>query len=277
MEREVRYEHEMKVWQTRLDGAHTIQEFKMVREEWYKLEGSRSVPTDQMKEADMKLSELEANVNVPSKTMREAQAMMDELVRKRDASTKELSIAKKKLGTKREKKYIKNVMEWQEALKDATERHTRDCAKWEDALKEASNDSKQMKKVQRMLERLLATREMPSKDMEEAMRKLDLLEKEEKDAHGIVLRHAGSTLYKLEEELMRFQGELNVTKKLIGKAVDMSALPNSFDDCSSDEEEEEGDDEEERDEEDSHYGQPNCYNWICGLDIAEMPSGGDSR
>ena len=208
--RDVRYEQERRVWQSRFDGASTIQEFMLVREEWHRLESSKSVlPTEQMKEARERLSQLETNKNLPSGTMKEAQDMIDELVQKRDASTKQLAVAMKNLGTKKEKQYLKNVMEWQEALKDATDKHTKDCAKWEKALSDASNDSKQMKKVKCMLERLLVTKEMPTEDMNEAIRMLDVLEKEEKDAHGIVMRHAGSTLYTLEEELLRFQGELD--------------------------------------------------------------------
>ena len=280
MARDARYEQERRVWQSRFDGASTIQEFRMVREEWHRLESSKSVPTEQMKEARERLSQLETNKNLPSGTMKEAQDMIDELVQKRDASTKQLAVAMKKLGTKKEKEYLKNVMEWQEALKDATDKHQKDCAKWEKALNDASNDSKQMKKVKCMLERLLVTREMPTEDMNEAIRMLDVLEKEEKDAHGIVMRHAGSTLYMLEEELLRFQGELEVTKKLIGKAVvehqqggkkdesiwkqalDVykSTLPNSFDDDSF-----------TYDDEGTLDGHENCYNWVCGgLEIANV-------
>mmetsp|Transcript_13490 Transcript_13490/g.27378 ORF Transcript_13490/g.27378 Transcript_13490/m.27378 type:complete len:430 (-) Transcript_13490:117-1406(-) len=254
-----RYEKEMKAWQSLLDGATSMKEFKAVRQEWHRLEAGRHAPTKEMRTANERLQQLEEAVNVPTKAMKEAQKMIDTLIQKRDAPTNTLV-----LTSKREKKYVKDVMKWQNALADATAKHKSDCAKWEEALVDSSN-SKKMKQVRRMLRRLLATREVPTADMEQAIQMLERLE-EEKDAHTIVLTHAASTVHKLEEELLKFQGDMNLTKKLIGNAVASGGLPNSFDDSFS-----VSDDGEDNCGVYEGCEGEDCINWLCGAtgDVGE--------
>jgi len=259
VQRADRYEKEMKAWQSLLDGAMSMKEFKAVRAEWHRLEAGRHAPTKEMRQANERLQLLEEDVNVPTKAMKEAQKMIDTLIQKRDAHTNTLV-----LTSKREKKYVKDVMKWQNALADATAKHKSDCAKWEEALVDSSN-SKKMKQVRRMLRRLLATREVPTADMEQAIQMLERLE-EEKDAHTIVLTHAASTVHKLEEELLKFQGDMNLTKKLIGNAVASGGLPNSFDDSFS-----VGTEDEDNCGVYEGCEGEDCFNWLCGAtgDVAE--------
>eukprot|EP00573_Skeletonema_grethae_P001559 CAMPEP_0201689474 /NCGR_PEP_ID=MMETSP0578-20130828/3045_1 /ASSEMBLY_ACC=CAM_ASM_000663 /TAXON_ID=267565 /ORGANISM="Skeletonema grethea, Strain CCMP 1804" /LENGTH=459 /DNA_ID=CAMNT_0048174113 /DNA_START=106 /DNA_END=1485 /DNA_ORIENTATION=- len=265
IQRGQRYDGEMKRWQREFDGATSSRDFKLLREEFKRLESNRYAPTAEMKEASAKLKELEESIASPSAEMTKAQEMIDSLVAKRDIPTKDLALTSKK-----EKRYVKNVMRWQNALAEATEKHRHDCDKWEEALADAQS-SKKMKRVRRMLQRLLVTSDVPSADMETALMKLEELEKEEEDAHGIVMRYAGSTVYRLEEELKRFREELKLTKTLIGRAVDASGLPNSFDDDDEDDSTVSGEEEEEEEEEEgSTYGDEECFSWLCGAtDVTE--------
>ena len=215
------YEEELKKWRHAFDNASSQREFDQVKQAWNRMEAARHAPTKEMKQASERLRQLQESVNFPSKAMREAKQMVDELTKARDTPIKDMTLSKK------EKKYVKNVMKWQDALAEATEKHQKHCDKWERTLNESKN-TKDMKRVRRMLRRLLATRGMPTPDMEEASQMLQRLE-EEKDAHLIVMRHAGSQVHKIEKELMEIRDDVTETRSLLGDAViDQNSFDNSF-------------------------------------------------
>jgi hypothetical protein len=209
--RDERYEAALGRWQKSFDKASTSKQLKQVKEAWQALESCRHAPTKEMGQASERLKQLEELANVPTKDMMEAKKMIEQLEQQRDTPTKDLP-----LPTKKEKKYVKDVMMWQDALADATAKHKKDCKKWEKAFLD-SQYAKGMRQVKSMLQRLMATRELPTKEMEQAMEKLDQLE-QEKDAHAIVMRYAASKVNTMEKELLMFKGDLNTTKKLIRQA-----------------------------------------------------------
>lgn len=217
-----KYEEALKQWQNSFDEASTTTQFKKVREAWHRLEASRHAPTTEMEQASKRLQHLEELATLPSKAMMEAKQMIEQLEQQRDMSTKNLA-----LTTKKEIKYVKDVMKWQDTLANATAKHKEDCEKWEEAFYD-SQGSKEMKQVHNMMRRLLATREVPTEEMEKAIKMLEQLE-QEKDAHTIVMKHAGSTIYKLEKELLSLKGEIKSTKKLIRKAEE--SIDDLSDDC----------------------------------------------
>jgi tetratricopeptide (TPR) repeat protein len=211
--RNKKYEEDLKRWQNSFDNALSTKQFKQARQAWHQLEASRRAPTKEMEQASERLKQLEELADVPTKAMKEPKQMIDQLKQQRDVPTKHLT-----LTTKYDKKYVKDVMKWQHNLADATARHERNCKNWAEAFRD-SQRSNEMRQVRNMLRRLIATSEVPSEDMEKAIKMLERLE-EEKDAHAIVMRHAGSQVYKLEKELLKFKVDLNLTKKLIRQRVD---------------------------------------------------------
>ena len=251
-QRDEQYERGVKRWRDRLDTLTTVttahydsqqphEEYAELKRMWDRLEASRHVPTREMKHASDKLRKLQETVNLPSKEMKEAKRMVDELTKARDAPIKDMSGL---TLSRKEKKYVKNVMKWQDALMNATEKHRKDCTKWAQTLDESKDSKKDMKRVRRMLNRLLDTRGVPTGDMEEAATMLQRLEEERReDAHLIVMRYAGSMVYKLERELMGMRGEINEMKKRIGNTEDFIAWENSMDKSFSEEDDEEEDEE----------------------------------
>jgi hypothetical protein len=196
--------------------ASPTKQLKEVEEAWQMLEASRHTPTKEMEQASERLKQLEELANVPTKAMMEAKKMIEQLEQQRDyAPTKGDS---KLTITKKEKTYVKDVMKWQNALADATAKLKKDCKKWKETFLDSQHSKEEMKQVSSMV---------PTKDMEQSMKKLEKvmekleqLERQEKHAHMIVMRHARMTVYKLEKELLSFKSDLNTTKKLIRQAED---------------------------------------------------------
>jgi hypothetical protein len=216
--RNEKYDKALERWQNSF--ASPTKQLKEVKEAWQMLEASRHAPTKEMEQASERLKQLEELANVPTKAMMEAKKMIEQLEQQRDyAPTTEDSTL---TITKKEKKYVRDVMKWQNALADATAQHKKDCKKWKEAFLDSQHSKEEMKQLSSMV---------PTKDMEQAMKKLEQLERQENDAHMImiVMRHAGSTVYKLEKELLSFKGDLNTTKKLIRQAEE------SIDDFSDEE------------------------------------------
>jgi len=170
--------------------------------------------TKEMEQASERLKRLEELANVPTNAMMEAKTMIDQLEQQRDAPMKiDLTLP----ITKKEKKYVKDILNWQKALAAAAAaaKHKKDCNKRKEAFLD-SQHSKAMKQVRFMI---------PTEHKEQAMEKLEELEQQfEKDARMIVMRHAVRTVYQLEKELLRFKGDLNTTKKLIRQAEAVESM-----------------------------------------------------
>jgi len=223
--RNEKYDKALEQWQNSF--ASPTKQLKEVKEAWQRLEASRHATTKEMKQASERLKQLEELANDPTKAMMEAKTMIEQLEQQRDyAPTTEDSTL---TITKKERKYVKDVMKWQNALADATVKLKKDCKKWKETFVDSQHSKEEMKQVSNMV----PTKEMEQsmKKLEKAMEKLEQLERQEKDAHMImiVMRHAGSTVYKLEKELLSFKSDLNTTKKLIRQAEE------SIDDFSDEE------------------------------------------
>ena len=105
-------------------------------------------------------------------------------------------------------KFIRDVLDAQDALAAATERHEKDCSRWKVRLDDA-----------RFNTRLAETRDVPTAEMKKAIDLLERLEGE-KDAYRIMMRHAGCKVIETEQELMRGNRKLQEMQKQLCDAME---------------------------------------------------------
>jgi len=159
---------------------------KTARQAWQRLEAIRQAPTKEMKVAKKMLQQLEQCVDVDTKEMKKLKKMIKKLEIERDTPAGQMS-----LTSKGELKFIRDVMDAQDALAAATERHEKDCSRWKVRLHDA-----------RFNTRLAETRDVPTAEMKKAIELLERLEGE-RDAYRVMMRHAGCKVIETEQELLK--------------------------------------------------------------------------
>jgi len=203
--RQEKYEEELAAWQVSFGEAATPLQFKTARQAWKRLEASRQAPIKEMKVATKMLEQLEQCVDVDTKEMKKLKKMIRKLEIERDTpAAGQMSLTSKEESLK----FIRDVMDAQDALAAATERHEKDCLRWKVRLDDASFNT-----------RLVETRDVPTAEMKKAIDLLERLEGE-KDAYRIMKRHAGCKVIETEQELMRGDRKLKEMQKQLCDAME---------------------------------------------------------
>jgi len=202
--RQEKYEEELAAWQVSFGEAATPFQFETARQAWQRLEASRQAPTKEIKVATKMLEQLEQCVDVDTKEMKKLKKMIRKLEIERDTPAGQMSLTSKEESLK----FIRDVMDAQDALAAATERHEKDCLRWKVRLDDASFNT-----------RLVETRDVPTAEMKKAIDLLERLEGE-KDAYRIMKRHAGCKVIETEQELMRGNRKLKEMQKQLCDAME---------------------------------------------------------
>lgn len=204
MKQQKKYEEKMRAWKIRSDEATTTDQFKSLMKEWNRLEESRHTPSKIMQEAQKMIEQLEECASIDSKEMKQAKKMIARLEHAQNPDTTTETMTSRssiytKLSTKKEEKYVQEVMKWEKVLEDATVQHEKEYKKWMGTLSLEAEALQGKKSVCRMLSRLVETHEIPSEDMKKASLELERLEGVVKDGHMIMIKYAGDKVCELED------------------------------------------------------------------------------
>lgn len=198
-----KYEDKIRAWKIKSDEANTTDQFKTLMKEWNKLEESRHTPSKEMQQAQKMIRQLDEYASIDTKEMKQAKKMIARLEHAQNPTAENMtsrsSINTKLLSTKKEEKYVQEVMKWEKFLEDATAQHTKAYQKWMETLNSEAQVLEGKKSVSRMLTRLVATHDIPSEDMKKASDELERLDGGVKDGHMIMIKYAGSKVCELED------------------------------------------------------------------------------
>jgi len=199
-----KYEEKIRAWKIRSDEATTTDQFKSLMKEWNRLEESRHTPSKEMQEAQKMIQQLAECASIDTKEMKQAKKMIQRLEHAQNPTFTETAMTSRssintKLSTKKEEKYVQEVMKWEKFLEDATVQHTKEYQKWMGTLSSEAEVLQGKKSVRRMLIRLVETHDIPSEDMKKASVELERLEGVVKDAHMIMIKYAGGKVCELED------------------------------------------------------------------------------